>query len=277
VSHPAVWIFLVPNFLLIARSLTFATPLPDSSLSTIRFDQKINSQVSLDLPFVDENGTPVALASCFHRKPVILVLVYYECPMLCSMVLNGMVESLQEMKPSIGTDFDVLNVSINPTETAKLAAAKKRTYLKRYGRSSASAGWHFLTGSEASITELTKEVGFNYVYDSDSKQYAHPSGLIVLTPQGKVSRYLFGIKFSATELNTALKEASANRTGSPIQQLVLLCFHYNPIHGKYGALIMIIVRSLAAATLVALLWLVISMVRREKRTALSTASSAASQ
>jgi len=187
-----------------------------------------------------------------------------------------MIESLQEMKPSIGTDFDVLNISIDPTETAKLAAAKKRTYLKRYGRSSASAGWHFLTGNEASITQLTKEVGFNYVYDSDSKQYAHPSGLIVLTPQGKVSRYLFGIKFSATELNTALKEASANRTGSPIQQLVLLCFHYNPIHGKYGALIMIIVRSLAAATLVALLWLVISMVRREKRTALSTASSAAS-
>src|SRR5439155_18282696 len=164
--------------------------LSDENLASIRFKQKLNSQISLDLPFRDENAKAVRLGAYFNGKPVILVMGYYGCPMLCTFVLNGMVEGLEDIKWSIGKEFDVVNVSIDPHETTALASAKKRTYLKRYGRTSAAAGWHFLTGEESAIKRLSDEVGFEYVYDKASKQYAHPSGVIILTAQGIVSHYL---------------------------------------------------------------------------------------
>jgi protein SCO1/2 len=159
---------------------------------------------------------------------------------------------MQDLKWDIGNQFYVLDVSISPSETPPLAAAKKREYLRHYGRPGADAGWRFLTGGEPAIHQLADAVGFRYAYDSAMKQYAHPSGFVVLTPQGKVSRYFFGVNFRAQELNDSLRDASANRAGSPIRQLFLLCFHYSPITGKYGALIINAVRGIAVATFLAL-------------------------
>ncbi len=255
-----IWVTLA---LLSACSLK-AAPVSDNALATVTFDQNLNQQVSLDLPFVDEAGQQVRLGQYFGDRPVILVLGYYECPMLCSLVLNGMVEGLEDLKWSIGRDFEVVNVSINPSETAALAVAKKRSYLKRYGRANAARGWHFLTGQEQNSRRLAGQVGFHYLYDPVSKQYAHPSGLVVLTPKGKVSGYLFGVTFSPNQLYDCLRKASAQEVSSPIQKLVLLCFHYNPISGKYGPLIMMITRLLALATVLGLALLVGMAVRRDR-------------
>lgn len=242
-----------------------AQSLTASQLSSVSFDQKLNSQISLDLPFRDENGKTVTLRDYFGQKPVVLVLGYYSCPMLCTLTFNGMVESLEDMKWSIGNQFNVVHVSINPAETPELAAAKKKTYLRSYGRAGASAGWHFLTGDEPNIRKLADEVGFHYLYDPAIKQYAHPSGLVILTPEGKTAKYFFGVKFAPAEVFAALQGASENKVGSPIERLVLLCFCYSPIHGKYGPLIMAIVRILGAITLVGMTWLFVSMVRRERK------------
>ena len=249
-----------------------AQSLTDTQLSSIRFDQRLDSQISLDLPFRDENNKAVALGNYFGQKPVVLVLGYYQCPMLCTLTFNGMVEALDDMKWSIGDQFNVVHVSIDPKETPQLALAKKRTYLKRYGRAGAAAGWHFLTGAEPAIRKLADEVGFHYAYDPSVKQFAHPSGLIILTPDGKVSKYFFGVRFSPPKLFAALQDASAQKVGSPIERLVLLCFCYSPIHGKYGVLIMTIIRVLGAATLGLMAWAFVAMVRREKQRRLAGAA-----
>jgi len=238
--------------------------LSDAELANIKFEQKLDSQVSLDLAFRDETGGNVRLGEYFGHKPVILVLGYYRCPMLCSLVLNGMVETLQDLRWTVGKEYEVVNVSINPSETPALAAAKKRTCLKRYGRAGASQGWHFLTGDEANIQRLADQVGFHFAYDNSTKEYAHPSGFIILTPQGRVARYFFGVQFSPRELYPALLSASSQTIGTRVQELVLLCFHYRPITSKYGALIMTCVRLMAVATVVGLGWLTIGMALREK-------------
>jgi protein SCO1/2 len=242
-----------------------ATSLSDDALVKIKFDQKLNSKVSLGLPFRDENGARVKLGDYFGRRPVILVLGYYDCPMLCTLVLNGMVESLQDVKLDIGNQFEVVNVSIDPSEQPKLAAAKKRTYLTRYGRHGAETGWHFLTGDEAAIRKLADEVGFRFAYDGATKQYAHPSGIVVLTPQGRVARYFFGISFPPKEVGAALMEARSEKVGSPIQQFILLCFHYNPLRGQYAKLILVIVRLSGVATLLALAGIVVMLTRQRRR------------
>jgi protein SCO1/2 len=184
--------------------------------------------------------------------------------MLCTLVLNGMVEALQDLKWSVGDQFEIINVSINPRESSELAAAKKLSYVKRYGRAGAAEGWHFLTGDERSIARLAGIVGFQYAYDDSSRQYAHPSGLVLLTPEAKVSGYLFGVTFSPKELYGSIRTASGSEVGSPIQQLILLCFHYNPITGKYGPTVILIVRLMGAATVLGLIGLVLAMVRSEK-------------
>jgi len=245
--------------------MAHAQSLTETQLLDIRFDQKLGGQVSLDLPFHDETGKTVTLGDYFGKKPVILVLGYYQCPMLCTLTFNGMVEGLNDMKWSIGDEFNVVNVSINPNETPELAAAKRKNYLKQYGRPSAAGGWHFLTGNEPEIRKLADEVGFHYAYDPSVHQYAHPSGLVILTADGKISKYFFGVKFSPPELYAALQGASKHDVGSPIERLVLLCFHYSPIKGKYGAIIMTVIRILGAATLAAMAWLFGAMIWRERK------------
>ncbi|HEX5221528.1 MAG TPA: SCO family protein [Verrucomicrobiae bacterium] len=243
---------------------TNASSLSEEALLQIKFDQKLGNQVSLDLPFRDEDGKSVQIGDYFNHKPVILNLGYYECPMLCSLVLNGAVEALQDLKASPGEDFEFVCVSIHPAETPGQAAAKKRTFVKRYGRDDTGDGWRFLTGDEAAIERLADEVGFRYAYDAQLREYAHPSGLIVLTPEGKVSRYLFGVSFSASEIDRALKDARGKRIGSPIEQLILLCFHYRPLTGKYGELIMTVVRASGVVTLAGIGWIVVAVRRRQR-------------
>jgi protein SCO1/2 len=183
--------------------------------------------------------------------------------MLCSLILNGLIKSLQELKLDPGSDFQIIMISIDPNESPDLAAAKKRAYLKRYGRSRSPTGWHFLTGTQDSITRVTTQTGFHYAYDEAISQYAHPSGLIILTPQGRISRYLFGVDYPARELYNALNEAASGRIGSPIRQFILLCFHYQPLTGPYGAIIMRFVRFGGVAMLLVLA-AVITMVGRRR-------------
>lgn len=224
--------------------------LSDADLLQIKFDQKLNSSVAPDLNFTDENGKPVQIGNYFHRRPIVLMLGYYGCPMLCTLALNGAVSTFQDLKANVGEDFDVIFVSIDPHETAQLAADKKRTYVRSYGRGKAD-GWHFLTGDEASIQKLADEIGFHFAYDPAIKQFAHPSGFVVLTPDGKISRYFFGVTYSAAELNTALHAADAEKISSPVEQFILLCFHYSPLTGKYGNLVMDVVRGGGIAMMLA--------------------------
>lgn len=223
-----------------------------ADLTQIRFEQKLDQQLSLGLPFVDETGKAVALDQYFHKKPVIIVPGYYACPMLCGLVANGLVEALQDIKAAPARDFEIVFVSINPNETPSLAVAKKNSYLKRYGRAQSASGWHFLTGAEPSIHALCNQLGFHYAYDFRSKEYAHPSGVVVATPDGRVAKYLFGVTYSAADLNSAIKSASARQISSPIRDLLLLCFHYTPITGKYGTMVMALVRVTAVLTMVAI-------------------------
>ncbi|HEY3898124.1 MAG TPA: SCO family protein [Chthoniobacter sp.] len=246
-------------------SLALAGQLSDDTLRQIRFDQKIGAQIPLGAVFRDETGRSVHLANYFGKKPVVLVLGYYGCPMLCTLVSNGLIESFHDLKSNIGDQFDVLHVSVSPTEKPALAAAKKREYLRHYGRPGAEKGWHFLTGDEPAIHELADAVGFRYAYDPVAKQYAHPSGFIVLTPQGQVSRYFFGVDFRAEDLSNALHTASKNETGSVIRQLFLLCFHYRPITNKYGTLVLDGIRTIGVATLLALIIYVTRSFRGERK------------
>jgi protein SCO1/2 len=246
-------------------SVTQGAPLSDAILRDIRFDQKIGAQVPLDAAFHDETGRAVHLGDYFGRKPVVLVLGYNHCPMLCSLVSNGLIESLQDLKSDIGDRFNVLNVSIAPAEKPPLAAETKREYLRHYGRPGAENGWHFLTGDETAIRQLTDAVGFRYAYDPVVKQYAHPSGFVILTPRGRVSRYFFGVDFRGRELSDALRQAADDKTGSPIRQLFLLCFHYSPVQSKYGPLVLDSVRGIGIATLLALALFVTRPGRREQR------------
>jgi protein SCO1 len=229
--------------MLLADALTAAAQFPDplqnigvrpELLKEVGIDQKLNDSVPLDLMFRDERGNAVELAKYFGSKPVILTLVYYDCPMLCTQVLNGLDRSLKGIPLDLGSDFNVVTVSIDPTEKPVLAEAKQAVYTGMYGRPGAKEGWHFLTGNEPEIKQLANAVGFRYAYDADSKQYAHASAIMILTPEGKISRYLYGIQYPERDLRLGLVDASEGKIGSPVDQILLFCYHYDPQTGKYG-------------------------------------------
>jgi len=208
----------------------------------VRFDQNLGVQVPLDLPFVSDTGARVHLGDYFHQRPVLLVLDYYRCPNLCGIVLNSMVTSLKGLTYDAGDRYEVVIVSIDPRDSPKISALKKLGYVDSYQRPQTANGWHLLTGSPDSIKKLADSVGFHYVYDPSSDQYAHPSGMIVLTPGGVTSRYFFGIEFPPAQLDDALKVAGASKVNSPVYDFLLLCCRYNPLQGKYGALIFNLMR-----------------------------------
>jgi protein SCO1/2 len=243
-------IMILFSFLFYAKAAT-NNPLSDEQLLRIKFDQKLNLQISPDLVFRDETGKQIQIGNYFGKRPIVLVLGYYGCPMLCTLVLNGAISTFQDLKWNVGENFDVIFISIDPHETPQLAAEKRKTYLRSYGRGNPN-GWHFLIGDKNSIQKLADEIGFHFAYDPAIKQFAHPSGLVILTPDGKVSHYIFGVTYSAAELNSALRKASAKKIGSPVEQFILLCFHYAPITGKYGNVIMIAVRASGIAMMIAL-------------------------
>ena len=236
--------------------------LTPADLSRVTFEQHPSHQISRDLIFRDENDRPFRLGDHFGKQTTILVLGYYRCPMLCTLINDGLIRALQDLPLRVGSDFQVIDVSIDPTEKATAASAKKSEYLRQYGHAGAAPGWHFLVGDGQSITQLADEVGFRYVYDSQIRQYAHPSGVIVLTPEGKISRYVFGVKFDSSELRGALLAAREGKSSSIITQVFLLCYHYNPITGKYGGLILSILRIASLGFLAAIAWWIFSMARR---------------
>jgi len=230
-------------------------------LENVGVEQRLDSQVPADLAFRDETGKSVHLGDYFGRKPIILNLVYYRCPMLCGEVLAGLTGSMRMVKFDVGHEYDVITVSFDPTETPETAADKKAEYLRRYGRDGAGAGWHFLTGSADSINALTKAVGFQYQYDAKINQYAHATAIMVLTPQGRISRYFYGVDFPPKDLRLGLVEASAGKIGSPVDQVLLYCYHYDPATGKYGAIVANILQLGAGLTIVILGILLFILIR----------------
>jgi protein SCO1/2 len=211
---------------------------PPAVLKNIRIDQKLDAQVPPDLVFNDESGKPVKLGDYFGKRPMILVLVYFKCPQLCTVVLTDLLHSLNGLTgASVGQQFDVLTVSFDPKEGSDLAAAKKKAYLKEYGRRGASQGWHFLTGQQSSIARLTDAVGFRYQWSEEYQQYMHASGLMILTPEGKISQYFYGIDFAPNDLRTALTRAGNSEIGAPVDEILFYCLHYDPRTGKYGIII----------------------------------------
>ena len=232
------------------EALTQNTPIP--ILQQVGIDQRIGQQVPLDLAFRDETGKSVPLRSYFGRRPVLLTLVYYQCPMLCSQVLNGVVGGLLSQKLSVGRDFDIVTVSFDPRDTPADATEKRNVYLKRYGRAGAEKGWHFLTGYQPAIEALTKAVGFRYAWDPKIQQYAHASGIMVATADGRLSHYLYGIEYTPKDLRLALVESSEGKLGNVVDQVMLYCYHYDPATGKYGAVVTNMLRLGGALTLLLL-------------------------
>jgi protein SCO1/2 len=240
-----------------------STALPQA-LREIGFDQNIDQRVPLDTTFRDEAGATVRLGDYFGKRPVVMVFAYYDCPMLCTQVINGLSSALGVMSLNPGKDFEIVTVSFNPRDTPASATAKKAVYLERYRRPGAAEGWHFLTGDQPQIDRLTKAAGFRYAWDAETKQYAHPSGVIVLTPDGRLSKYLFGIEYGPRDLRLGIVEASAGKVGTPVDALLLYCYHYDPMTGRYGLVIMRAIRIAGAATVLAIGAFIIVMIRRER-------------
>jgi protein SCO1/2 len=246
-------------------------------LENVGIEQRLDAQVPPDLIFRDDAGKTVKLGDYFGHKPLILNLVYYNCTMLCGEALAGLASAMRLVKFDVGNEFDVVTVSFDPRETPEMAAAKKVDYVKRYGRANAAAGWHFLTGQPDSINALTKVVGFQYQYDPKSNQYAHATAIMVLTPQGRISRYFYGVDFPPKDLRMGLVEASQGKIGNAVDAVLLYCYHYDPETGKYGAMVANILRLAAAATILIMggflfiLWrLDLSVTRKRAKAATKT-------
>lgn len=236
-----------------------------AALQQVRFDQKLDAQLPRDATFKDDTGATVTLGSLLGTRPVVLAFVYYDCPMLCNQILNGLVSGIGVLDQTVGKDFDVIAISFDARETPVQAAAKKAEYLDRYKRPGTERGWHFLTGDEANLKRVTDTAGFHFAWDAATQQFAHASGVIVATTDGRLARYLFGIEYPPRDLKFALMESSEGRIGSVVDQILLYCYHYEPATGSYGLVTMNAVRLGGAATLAMLLGFVAISLRRDSR------------
>lgn len=236
---------------------------PPSILKNVGIDQHLGTQLPLDLKFRDETGRDVKLGDYFGKRPVVLSMVYYECPMLCGEVLNGEASVFSTLKFDIGKEYDVVTVSFDPTEGPDLARGKKRTYVERYGRAGAQEGWHFLTGPQDSISALTKAVGFNYAWDEQTKQFAHAAAIMVVEPNGKIAQYFYGVEYSPKDLRFGIVQASQGKVGNVVDQVLLYCYHYDPRTGKYGAVVSRVLKIAGAFTVLILGGFLIIMFRLE--------------
>jgi protein SCO1/2 len=234
-------------------------------LREIGFDQHLNARLPLNTPLRDEAGRAARLGDYFGKRPVVLVFAYYDCPMLCTLAINGLSSALNVLSLNPGADFEIVTVSFDPRDTPATATAKKARYLERYKRADAEIAWHFLIGDQKAIERLTKAAGFRYAWDAETKQFAHPTGVIVLTPDGRLARYLFGIEYGPRDLRLAIVEASSGKIGSPVDSLLLYCYHYDPMTGRYGFVIMRAMRIAGATTVLALGGFIFAMVRKERR------------
>ena len=243
-----------------------------AALRDVGFDQRLGEALPLDVALRDEAGRDVRLGDYFGKRPVVLSFVYYDCPMLCTLTLNGLTAALGVLSFDAGREFEIVTVSFDPRDTPAAAAKKKQTYLARYKRPSAGAGWHFLTGKPEDIARLTRAVGFRYAWDQETKQFAHPAGIVVATPEGKIARYLFGIEYAPRDLRLALVESASGKIGNPIDDVALYCYTYDPMTGRYGMAIMRLVRLGGVVTVLVLAGFVVSMLRRERAAASKTPS-----
>jgi protein SCO1 len=234
-------------------------------LREIGFDQNLDKPLPLDAELVDEQGQRVRLGQFFGSKPVVLAFVYYDCPMLCTQVIGAMTSTLDVISLDAGTDYEVVLVSIDPREKPAQAAAKKPEFLRRYKHENAERGWHFLTGEDPQIKRVANAAGFRYVWDEQTQQYAHPTGIIIVTPDGRPARYLFGIEYGPRDVRLALLEATDGKVGSAVDALLLYCYHYDPMTGRYGIVIMRVLRIAGVATVLLLGTFIFVMVRRENR------------
>ncbi len=235
-------------------------------LAGVGIDQRLNEQVPLNLVFRDEEGKRVKLGDYFHDgRPVVLNLVYYECPMLCTEVLNGLTSALKVVRFEPGKQFEIVTVSIDPRETPELAANKKQMYLKRLGNPGAAQGWHFLTGEQSQIAALADAAGWRYHYDPKLDQFAHAAGILLITPEGRIAQYYYGVEYSAKDMRLGIIEASKNKIGSLADQVLLYCYHYDPRTGRYGATITNIVRLAGLATVIVLGTALVMLFRSEVR------------
>lgn len=246
-----------------------------AELRDVGFDQQLGAQVPLDLTFRNEAGEPVTLGSLLRGKPVILSLAYYQCPMLCTLVLNGLTSAMRALPFDAGSQYDVITVSIDPRETAAMATAKKATYLESYKRPGAADGWHFLTGDADSIARLAAAVGFRYKFLPERNEFAHAAGIMVLTPTGTVARYFYGVEFSPRDLRLGLIEAAENRIGTPVDQLLLFCYRYDPSTGRYTTAVLTFIRLGGVATVLALAAFLLRSLRRERASAAAAVARAA--
>jgi protein SCO1/2 len=238
---------------------------PDAVIASIGIDQKLGAPIDPDIPFLNERGQAVRLGDFFGARPIILTPVYYECPMLCSMQLNGLVRAMRVMPFAAGKEFEIVTFSIDPGETPELASSKKQHYVRDYGKPSGENGWHFLSGDTESIRRLTDAIGFRYVYDEPIDQWAHASAIVVLTPDGRVSQYFYGIEHDPGDLKYSLIEASGGKIGSLIDHALLFCYRYNPSTGKYSLAIMRVVRLAGVATVVGLVLFMVVAGRKKNQ------------
>lgn len=236
---------------------------PPQILKSVGIEQKLDAQLPLDLKFHDESGREVKLGDYFGKKPVVLSMVYYECPMLCGEVLNGEASVFSTLKFDIGKEYEVVTVSFDPTEGPDLARAKKRVFVERYGRPGGSEGWHFLTGSPESIKALTSAVGFNYAWDDEMKQFAHAAAIMVVKPDGKIAQYFYGVEYAPKDLRFGIVQASQGKVGTVVDQILLYCYHYDPRTGKYGAVVSRVLKIGGAVTVLILGGFLIIMFRLE--------------
>ena len=250
--------------LLVASASSFGPPRPPN-LNGISIDQHLGASLPLDAVFTNQDGEQLPLRAYLGRKPVLLALVYYSCPMLCGQILSGMVAGLRPLSLRPNRDFDIVAISINPAETPADAAKARDDYSRRYSRTAGPAGWHFLVGSEPAIHAVTEAAGFHYRYDPASKMFFHASGIMILTPQGKLSRYFYGVSFPPKDLKLGLIEASGNRIGTPADQILLFCYHYDPSVGKYGLAVMNLLRASGAVFFAGMITVLTIMFRRDIR------------
>src|SRR5947209_20105922 len=235
-----------------------------SILDQVGIDQHLSQQAPLDLTFMDESGQPVQLRQYFGQKPVLVALVYYQCPMLCSQVLNGLTGALNGIvRFNVGRDFNVVTVSFDTRDTPEAARAQKKSYLHRYRREGSEQGWHFLTGKKEQINALAESLGFHYAWDPDIQQFAHASAIMLLTPDGRIAQYYYGIEYAPRDLQFGIIEASKGKIGNVVDRLLLYCYHYDPRQGRYGAVVFNILRLSALATVLVLGGFVFIMFRRD--------------
>jgi protein SCO1/2 len=234
-------------------------------LREVSIAQNLNKQIPADLMFHDESGKSVRLGDYFGKKPILLSLVYFDCPALCTEVLNGELRTMRSISLDLGKDFDAVTVSFEPKDTPALAKAKRDVYAGQYGRAGAAENWHFLTGEQQSIDAMTQAVGFHYAYDSANRQYAHAAAIMVLTPDGRIARYFYGVQYPARDVRLGLVEASAGKIGTPTDQALLYCYQYDPMTGKYGLVVMNVVRAAGGLTVLVLGLFMWIMFRRDRK------------